>query len=78
MKDTQDYYIKGNTPSQLQWLWDNLISVRREASGYFRNKKREYLKGKINYLATNCKNKNIRDLYGAICKFKRGYEPSEG
>jgi hypothetical protein len=39
---------------------DNLNSVRREASRYFRNKKREYLKDKINELATNSKKKNIR------------------
>jgi hypothetical protein len=32
---------------------------------------REYLKDKINELATNCKNKNIRDLYRGIDKFKR-------
>jgi hypothetical protein len=38
----------------LQWLQDpseinvdNLNNVRREASRYFRNKKREYLKDKI-------------------------------
>jgi hypothetical protein len=37
--------------------------VRHEGSKYFRNKKREYLKDKINELATNTKNKNIRDLY---------------
>jgi hypothetical protein len=57
----------------LQWLQDpseinedNLNNVRREASRYFRNKKREYLKDKINDLATNSKNKNIRDLYRVL------------
>jgi hypothetical protein len=44
----------------------NLINERREASRYFRNKKTEYLKGKINELAKNSKNKNIRDLYRGI------------
>jgi hypothetical protein len=38
---------------------DNLNEVRREASRHFRNEKREYLKDKINELATNSKNKNI-------------------
>jgi hypothetical protein len=33
-------------------------------------KKREYLKNKINELETNSKNKNIRDLYKSINKFK--------
>jgi hypothetical protein len=65
----------------LQWLQEpskingeNLNNVRREASRYFRNKKREYLKDKINELATNSKNKNIRDLYKGINEFKRPYQ----
>jgi hypothetical protein len=51
-------------------------SIRLEADRHFRNKKREYLKDKIDELATNSKNKNIRDLYGGINEFKRGYQPS--
>jgi hypothetical protein len=53
----------------LQWLqdpseinWDNLNIVSCEASRYFRNKKREYLMDKINELATNSKNKNIKQI----------------
>jgi flagellar motility protein MotE (MotC chaperone) len=42
---------------------DNLNNLRREA---FRNKKWEYLKYKINELATNSKNKNIKDVYKGI------------
>jgi hypothetical protein len=49
--------------AKLQWLQDpseingdNLNNVRCEASRYFRNKKREYLKDKINEFATNSKN----------------------
>jgi uncharacterized protein with ParB-like and HNH nuclease domain len=42
---------------------------------HFRNKKREYLKDTIDELATNSKNKNIRDLYRGINDFKRGYQP---
>jgi hypothetical protein len=45
---------------------DNLRIVKREATRYFRNKKRVYLKDKINELATNSKNKNIRDLYRGV------------
>jgi hypothetical protein len=41
----------------------------------FRNKKREYLKGKINELETDNKNKNIRDLYRGINEFKKEYLP---
>jgi hypothetical protein len=54
---------------------DNLNNVRREASRHFRNKKKEYLKAKVNELETNAKNKNIRDLYRGINDFKKGYQP---
>jgi hypothetical protein len=53
---------------------DNLRNVRRDASRRFRNKKREYLKGKINDIESNSKNKNIRDLYRGITEFKMGYQ----
>jgi hypothetical protein len=33
------------------------------------------MKGKINELETNNKNKNIRDLYRGINEFKEGYQP---
>jgi hypothetical protein len=46
-------------------------NVRLEASGHFVNKKKEYLKDRINELAMNSKNKNIRDLYRGINAFKR-------
>jgi hypothetical protein len=65
--------------AKLQFLQDpgeingnNLKNVRRVASRYFRNEKRKYLKDKTNELATNNKNKNIRDLYREIHEFKRG------
>jgi hypothetical protein len=53
---------------------DNLNNVRCEASRHFRNKKRAYLNRKINKLAMNSKNKNIRHLYRGINEFKRGYQ----
>jgi hypothetical protein len=54
---------------------DNLTNKIREANRYFGNKKREYLKDKIDELATNSKNKKIRDLYRGINEFKRGDQP---
>jgi hypothetical protein len=33
------------------------------------------VKGKINELETNSKNKNINDLYRCINEFKKGYQP---
>jgi hypothetical protein len=38
---------------------NNLNSIRSEAWRHFRNKKMEYLKDKINELATNSKSKNM-------------------
>jgi uncharacterized FlaG/YvyC family protein len=68
--------------AKLRWLQDpseanenNLSDVRRKASRQFRNKKREYLKDKINELESNSKNMNIRDLYRDINEFNKGYEP---
>ncbi|PNF43921.1 hypothetical protein B7P43_G02818 [Cryptotermes secundus] len=55
---------------------DNLNNIRRETSRHFRNKKREYLKDKIDELAMNSKNKNIRDLNRGINDFKRVSQPS--
>jgi len=57
----------------MQWVQDpsqsnveNLNNVRREASRHFRNKKKEYLKVKIEELDANSKIINIRDLYRGI------------
>jgi hypothetical protein len=68
--------------AKLQWLQDpsevngdNLNNVRREDSRHLRNKKRDYVKDKINELETNGRNKNIRDLYRGINEFKMGYQP---
>jgi hypothetical protein len=62
----------------LQWLQhptgDNLNNVRHEASRQFRNKNKEFLKDKMNELAMNSENKNIRDLYKGINEFKRDYQ----
>jgi hypothetical protein len=45
---------------------DNLNHIGQEASRHFRNKKREYLKEKINALATNSTDMNIRSLHREI------------
>ena len=53
----------------MQWLQDpnqsivgNLDNVKCEASRHFRNKKKEYLKAKIDELETSNKIKNIKRL----------------
>ena len=53
---------------------DNLNNVRYDDSSHLRNKKKEYLKAKIEELETNSKIKNIRDLYRGINDFKKGYQ----
>jgi hypothetical protein len=55
---------------------DNLRNVKREASRHFRNKKREYLKDKINEAELNSNNKNTRDLYRGITEFTNGFQPN--
>ena len=47
----------------------------REVSRHFRNKKKAYLRAKIEELETNNKIQNIRDLYRGISDFKKGYQP---
>ena len=54
---------------------DNLNNVRRNASRHFRNKKKAYLKVKIEKLETNSKVNNVRDLYRGINDFKKRYQP---
>jgi hypothetical protein len=55
--------------AKMQWIQDpsqrnvdNLNSVRREVSRHFRNKKKAYLRAKIEELETNSKIQNVRDL----------------
>jgi hypothetical protein len=49
---------------------DNLNNVRRDASRYFRNNKKAYLKAKIEELENKSKVKNIREFYRGINYFK--------
>jgi len=54
---------------------DILNNVRCEASRHFRDKKKAYLRAKIEEIETNSKIQNIRDLYRGINDFKKGYQP---
>jgi hypothetical protein len=62
--------------AKMQWIRnpshsnvDNMNNVRCEASRHFRNKRKAYLKAKIEELETNSK---IRDLYRGIMTSRRG------
>ena len=72
------WFLDQRKQAKMQWLQDTsksnvdtLNNVRREASRHFRNKKKEYLKAKIDELETNSKIKNIRDLFGGINNLRR-------
>ena len=69
----------------MQWIQDpsqsnvnTLNKVRRDASRHFTNKKKAYLKAKIEELETNSNINNIRDLYRGINDVKKGYKPRIG
>ena len=56
--------------AKMQWIQhpsqsnaDNLNNVRRNNSRHFRNKKKAYLRAKIDEPETNSKVNNIRDLF---------------
>jgi ribosomal protein L21E len=53
-------------------------NVRRDASRYFRNKKKAHLKSKIEEMETNSKINNIRDLYRTINDVTKEYQPRTG
>ena len=66
----------------MQWIHDpsqsnvdNLNNLRLHASRHSRNKKKSYLKAKIEELEINSKTKNIRDLHRGNNYFKKGYQP---
>jgi hypothetical protein len=74
--------IEQQKQAKLQWLQnlsqvngDNQKNLRHETSRTFWKKKSECVKGKINELETNNRNKNIRDLYRDRTEFKKGYQP---
>ena len=76
------HFLDERKQAKFQWVQDptqrnidNLNNVRREASSHFRNKKKAYLKAKIEEIETNSKLKNIRDLYRGLDDFKKGYHP---
>ena len=76
-------FLDQRKQAKMQWIQDpsknnvdNLNKVRREVSRHFRNKKKAYMRAKIEDLETDSKIKNIGDLYRGISDFKKGYQPS--
>jgi hypothetical protein len=65
-----------------QWIFvpsqskvDNMNPVRRDASRYFRNKGKAYMRAKVGELENKTKYKNLRAFYNGISDFKKGYQP---
>jgi mRNA-degrading endonuclease RelE of RelBE toxin-antitoxin system len=52
----------------------NLNNVTCKAIRQFRNKKREYLRDKINELASNIKNETISNVYRKTNELTMGYK----
>jgi hypothetical protein len=50
------------------------LNIRNEASRHFRNKKREYLKDKINEVATHSRTRTL-ETYIGINAFMKSYQP---
>jgi hypothetical protein len=64
----------------MQWLHDpnqsnvdNLNNIKHEVGRLLSNKRKEYLKAKIDELEASSKIKNIRDLYTDVSDFEKGY-----
>jgi hypothetical protein len=80
-KECVDFLDQRNQ-AKMQWIQDpsrsnvdNLNYVRHDASRHFRNKKKAYLKAKIEELETNSKINNVRDLYMGVNDFEKRYQP---
>ena len=75
-------FLDQRKQAKMQWIQDPSRSninnvnncIRRDASRHFRNKKKAYLKVKIEELETNSEINNVRDLYRGINDFKKGYQ----
>jgi len=75
-------FLDQRKEAKMQWIYDpsrsnvdNLNIVRCDVSRHFRNKKKAYLKAKIEVLETNNKIKYIWNLHRGIKDFKKGYQP---
>jgi len=75
------HFLDQRKRAELQWIQDPrqsnvdiLNKVRREVSRHFRDKKKAYMRDKIEELETNSKIQNIRDLYRGNNDFKKGYQ----
>ena len=69
-KHTKMQWVQDSSQSNV----DNLNTVRHEASRHFRNKKKAYMKAKIQELENSSKIKNITDLYRGVTDFNKGYQ----
>ena len=66
-------FLDQRKQAKMQWIQDpsqrnvdNLNNVRPEVSRHFGNKKKAYMRTKIEELETNSKIKNIRNLFSLL------------
>ena len=76
-------FLDQRKQAKMQWIQDpsrsnvdNQNNVGCNVSRHFRNKKKAYLKAKIEELGTKSKVNNVRDLYRGINDFKKGHQPT--
>jgi len=72
-------FVDQRKQAKMQWIQDPsqsnvdiLNNVRREVRRHFRNKKKAYMRAKIEELETNSKIKHITDFYRASMTLRRG------
>jgi hypothetical protein len=72
-------FLDQRKQAKMQWIQDpsqsnvdNPNNVRRDVSRHIRNKKKAYLKPKIEELETNSKINNVRDYIGALMTSRKG------
>ena len=72
---------KVRNEARIAWLTKNtdetrnqFINIRQAAHNMFKNKKRQYLKRKIEEINENCQNNNVRDMYKGINNFRKGFQ----
>jgi hypothetical protein len=75
-------FLDPRKKAKMRWIQDpslrnldNVNNVRPEASSHLREKKKAYMKAKIEEPETKSKINDVRDLYRGINDFKKRYQP---
>jgi len=73
--------VKVRNEARIAWLTQNMaetrnkfLNIRQAAHNLFKNKKRQYLKRKIEEIEENCQSGNVRGMYMGINNFRKGFQ----